>query len=142
MFLRFMSNYVGRDGEKDMHDPWSNGWSTNVNLAFDGLIPPEWQKGWRPASRWLGGNASSFHKLTKDGMSASSRYGAGEALRGCGGGWEDLNEVGMARTADRQVRPLPSGPIATRPLNCGKKIPAHENFLRPARPADLHRYRG
>jgi len=104
--LDVMSDYVGRMARKNMHD-LSNYAGHNVNLPFDGLIPTEWARRWKPPQRWLVQGIPQFHHYEMA-MSASSRYWSWRSANGAAVVWNDC-EVGMARIRPRrQVRHCPA----------------------------------
>jgi len=114
-------DYVGRDGEKDMHDLVSR-LVTNVNLPLM-LDSTEWQK--MEAGLKVAGGKSILNSTNyEDGderffkvLELARRYGAGVVIG-------TIDEEGMARTAERKFA------IAQRAYRDAVEfgIPAHEIF--------------
>ncbi len=117
-------DYVGRDGESDMHELVSR-LVTNVNLPLM-LDSTEWQK-MEAGLKVAGGKCILNSTNYEDGderffqvLELARRYGAGVVVG-------TIDEEGMARTADRKFA------IAQRAYRdaLGFGIPAHELFYDP-----------
>ncbi len=117
-------DYVGRDGEKDMHDLVSR-LVTNVNLPLM-LDSTEWQK-MEAGLKVAGGKCILNSTNYEDGderffkvLELARRYGAGVVVG-------TIDEEGMARTAERKFA------IAQRAYRDALEygIPAHEIFYDP-----------
>ena len=117
-------DYVGRDGEKDMHDLVSR-LVTNVNLPLM-LDSTEWQK-MEAGLKVAGGKCLLNSTNYEDGderffkvLELARTYGAGVVVG-------TIDEEGMARTADRKFA------IAQRAYRDAVEfgIPAHEIFYDP-----------
>jgi 5-methyltetrahydrofolate--homocysteine methyltransferase len=117
-------DYVGRDGEKDMHDLVSR-LVTNVNLPLM-LDSTEWQK-MEAGLKVAGGKCILNSTNYEDGderflkvLELARRYGAGVVVG-------TIDEEGMARTAERKFA------IAQRAYRAAVEfgIPAHEIFYDP-----------
>ncbi|MCP9799509.1 methionine synthase [Synechococcus sp. RedBA-s] len=117
-------DYVGRDGEKDMHDLVSR-LVTNVNLPLM-LDSTEWQK-MEAGLKVAGGKCILNSTNYEDGderffkvLELARRYGAGVVVG-------TIDEEGMARTAERKFA------IAQRAYRDAVEygIPAHEIFYDP-----------
>ena len=117
-------DYVGRDGEKDMHDLVSR-LVTNVNLPLM-LDSTEWQK-MEAGLKVAGGKCLLNSTNYEDGderffkvLELAKTYGAGVVVG-------TIDEEGMARTADRKFA------IAQRAYRDAVEfgIPAHEIFYDP-----------
>ena len=117
-------DYVGRDGERDMHELVSR-LVTNVNLPLM-LDSTEWQK-MEAGLKVAGGKCLLNSTNYEDGderffrvLELARHYGAGVVVG-------TIDEEGMARTAERKLA------IARRAYNDALRfgIPAHEIFYDP-----------